>query len=452
MIDKLIITRLLRDENYARKVLPYLKPEYFGSNTPTRIAYELIRAYIERYVKLPTPDALVVELTNLNGISEDLYKESAALLEEVVSSDTDVTNEWLIDQTEEFCRDKALHLALTQAIEIAADKSNRNLSRSSIPRIFQEALGVSFQPSIGHDYLADSDERYLYYTDKSKRIPFDLTVMNEITRGGLLGKTLNVVMASSGAGKSLFMIHCAAANLMMGKNVLYVTLELSSKMVGHRLDANLMGVDMGLMSSLPKDQYDKKIKEIRSKTSGRLVIEEFSGCNCAQLRNLLQELRIKKGFVPDIVYVDYINLMSATGKREMNSYEKVKQIAEDLRNIAIDYDIPIFTATQTNRAGYGQSSVGMDNVADSLGLPMTADLFLSLYQNEALELAKQYKVSQLKSRYDDKGKKPSFFLQVHKSTQHLSDVAGDGKFEDATDEAAEAIVDTLKRFDFAKFS
>lgn len=434
MIEKIILTRLLRDDNYARKVLPFLKADYFGTNNPNRIAYDLIRTYIEKYVKLPTADALVVELGQLDTIGEDLYKDTGSLLGEVLENDSDVTNEWLIDQTESFCQDQALHLALAQSIEIAKTKGERGLSRSSIPKLFQEALGVSFQPSIGHDYLQDSHERYLYYTDKSKRIPFDVAVLNEITRGGLLGKTLNVVMASSGAGKSLFMCHCAAANLMMGKNVLYVTLELSAKMVGQRVDANLMGVDMGLLSSLPEAQYGMKIDQIRNKTVGRLIVEEFSSCNVNQIRNLLQELKIKKGFAPDIIYVDYINLMSTTGKREMNSYEKVKQIAEELRAIGIDFDIPIFTATQTNRAGYGSSQVGMDNVADSLGLPMTADLFVAIYQNEALEAANQFKCTQLKSRYDDKGKKPVFWLGVHKSQQKLYDVSGNQIQDDGSED------------------
>lgn len=457
MLEKIIVNRLMKDQDYGRRVLPFLLDEYFGAaGSPARVGFELVRDYIDRYGALPTTDAMVIELTARKDLNEDSFKACSQFMADVVSADSDVKKEWLIDQTEQFCKDKALHGALAEALAIVRDKGEKGLSKGSIPKLLQDALAVTFDPSIGHSYLDDWEERFDWYTDETQRTPFDLRHMNEITRGGLMPKTLNVVMAVSGAGKSLFMAHCAAHNLSMGKNVLYVTLELGDKMVAQRISANLMGVEMGLIKNMPRDVYGAKINDIRKRVASNLVVKEYSSASCAHLRYLLTDLKTKGRFFPDVLYVDYINLMQPTSRKDANSYERIKAVAEELRALAIDFNIPIFSATQTNRTGYGSSVVGMDNVSDSLGLPMTADLFFAILQTEALERLGQYKVIQLKSRYDDKGKKPSFFLGVHKSTMRLYDVddaeAGEADGNSPEEDEVEQFKTMSKALDFKGFS
>lgn len=430
------MSRLLRDEAFVRKALPNIRPEYFQIGSPERVAFELIRDYVKTYDALPTPEALVIDLGNRSDLNQKLFDATGDLFSECLSDDSEPPQaQWMLDQTEEFCQDKAIYNAISKSLEILRNKGEKGLSKGSIPKLLQDALAVTFDPRIGHDWLDDAESRHEEYTAKRRRLEFDLKYMNLITRGGLLPKTLNVVMAVSGAGKSLFMCHCAAAHYAMGRNVLYITLELSEAMVGQRIDANLLGIDMDMLGSLPRDVYMKKIGDVRARTPGRLIIKEYAvgTAGAGHFRHLLSELRTKKSFVPDIIYVDYINICSPTGRSgEMNSYERVKTVAEELRAIAVDWDLPVFSATQTNRGGYNSSVAGMENASDSIGLPMTADLFFALIQTEELMRLNQYKVSQLKSRYDDIGRKPYFFLGVEKSKMRLTDVENDE--EPASDE------------------
>ena len=422
-IETLIIAHLIKDEAFTRKALPNMRADYFRSGEPERVAFELVERYVDKYSALPSPEALVVELNARTDLSQDLFARTADLLGQAVTYESNVQQRWMLDQTEQFCQDRAIHNALRQALGIISDKGEKGLSRGSIPKMLQDALAVTFDPNIGHDYIEDAASRFDEYLKKPKKVPFDVKVLNEITKGGLNAKTLNVAMAISGAGKSLLMCHMAAANLMMGKNVLYITLELSQEMVSARVDANLMGVDIGMLGSIPRDVYLKKIQDIRSKTTGKIVVKEYSQAGASHFRHLLTELKTKKNFVPDVIYVDYLNICVPTGRKgEMNSYERVKCIAEELRAIAVDYDVPVFTATQSNRSAYGSSSVGMESVSESLGLPMTADLFFALVQTDELKQLGQYKVVQLKSRYDDIGRKPFFFLGVDKPTMRIYDL------------------------------
>lgn len=423
-IETLIVSRLMKSEEYARKALPNIRAEYFKSGTPERVGFELVRDYVQKYVQLPSVEAMVIELQNRRDLPEDLFRETAGFLERCLQEDSsDVQLKWLVDQTEQYCQDRAIHIALSKSLEILRDEGEKGLSRSSIPKLLQDALAVTFDPHIGHDYLDDAGERYELMHRKMKKIPFDVESFNEVTRGGFNPKTLNVLMATAGAGKSLLMCHFAANNLMQGKNVLYVTLELAKEWIATRVDANLMGIDLDLIESLPRDVFEKKIASIRAKTGGRLIIQEYSSCSAAVIRYLLDELKTKKGFVPDVIYVDYLNIMVPAGRKgDMNSYEKVKLIGEELRAIGMDYDLPIVTATQSNRSAYGSSSVGMEAVSDSLGTAMTADWLAALVQTAEMKQMMQYKVVQLKSRYQDIGKKPFWYIGVRPGQMRIYDL------------------------------
>jgi hypothetical protein len=416
----------MRSEGFARKAGPHLKPDYFSAGSAERAAYEIIDGYIKRYNALPSPEAVAVDLTNRMDLSEDQFRETGRLFQAITTDETPQPNQqWLLDQTEAWCRDKALHNAFTTGLQILSEKGDKGISKGSLPKLFSDALAVTFDSAIGHDYLDDSQDRFNMLRMKHRRTPFDLALLNKATKGGLVPKTLNMVMATAGAGKSLFMTHCAAHNLMDGKNVLYITLELSQEAVATRIDANLMNVDMASLESLPKEVYDRKIADIRSKTAGRLIVKEYApkAAGSAHFRHLLNELKAKKGFVPDIIYVDYLNICipCTLGKGEHNSYERVKAIAEELRGIAVEFNVPVFSATQTNRGGYGSTDVGMENTSDSLGLPMTADLLFALVASEELDRLGQYMVIQLKSRYDDINKLRKFYIGVDKPKMKLYD-------------------------------
>lgn len=433
-VERLIISNLLRNEEFARKALPNIRREYFRGGNPERISFELIDDYVGKYGELPTTEALVVTLQDRTDLSEELFSGTAEFLAQCLADRSEVQREWMLDRAEEFCQDRAIHLALQKSLEILQDRGEKGLSKGSIPKMLQDALAVTFDPHIGHDYLEDSEERYRLIHRSVKRVPFDVRSFNDATRGGLAPKTLNVIMATSGAGKSLLMCHMAANHLMMGKNVLYVTLELAQEMVGDRIDANLMAVDLDVMGGLPFDIYSKKISDIRKKTTGKLIIKEYSQAGAAHFRHLLSELRIKKGFVPDVIYIDYLNICVPTGRKgEMNSYERVKAIAEELRAIGMDLNVPIVTATQGNRSSYGSSTVGMENVADSLGLPMTADWMIALVQTDELKRLNQYKVVQLKSRYSDIGKKPFWFVGVDKGQMRVYDIGDQTSYAEQDD-------------------
>jgi archaellum biogenesis ATPase FlaH len=351
MIEQLILNNLVYNEEYVRKSLPFLKSEYFTDKNE-RIVFELIRTYIDQYNRAPNKEALIVDLSNMDNITQDQFSE----IEKYISNFNELErkeDDWLVDKTEKFCQDKAIYNAIMTSIRILDDKTG-HLSKGSIPKILQEALGVSFDTNIGHDFLDDAEKRFDFYHRKDVRLPFDLEYMNLITEGGLPKKTLNIILAGPYVGKSLFMCHCAANNLNTGKNVLYITMELAEERIAQRIDANLMGVSVNEIKDLPKDVYDKKISRIKNKTQGKLIIKEYptATAGSANFRHLLNELRLKKNFTPDIIYIDYLNICISSRLKlgsNINTYSYIKAIAEELRGLAVEFDLPIVSATQTNR-------------------------------------------------------------------------------------------------------
>ena len=350
MIEKTILSHLVFNEAFARKTLPFLKDEYFQQQHD-KVVYKLINEYVIKYNSPPTKEVLFLELNNKDGLSENVYKESKRLIEDLQIDNTKI--EWLLDSTEKFCQEKAIYNAIMASIKILDDKTG-SLSAGSIPTLLSDALGVSFDVSIGHDYFANADDRFDFYHRKEEHIPFDLDYFNVITKGGLVRKTLNIALAGTGVGKSLFMCHCASNNLTQGKNVLYITMEMAEEKIAERIDANLLNVTVDELSVLPKDAYDKKIARIKEKTVGKLIVKEYptASAGSAHFRHLINELRIKRNFVPDIIYIDYLNICSSsrikTGSN-VNSYTYIKAIAEELRGLAVEFNVPVVSATQTTR-------------------------------------------------------------------------------------------------------
>ena len=350
MIEKTILSHLIFNEAFARKTLPFLKDEYFQQQHD-KVVYKLINEYVIKYNSPPTKEVLFLELNNKDGLSENVYKESKRLIEDLQIDNTKI--EWLLDSTEKFCQEKAIYNAIMASIKILDDKTG-SLSAGSIPTLLSDALGVSFDVSIGHDYFANADDRFDFYHRKEEHIPFDLDYFNVITKGGLVRKTLNIALAGTGVGKSLFMCHCASNNLTQGKNVLYITMEMAEEKIAERIDANLLNVTVDELSVLPKDAYDKKIARIKEKTVGKLIVKEYptASAGSAHFRHLINELRIKRNFVPDIIYIDYLNICSSsrikTGSN-VNSYTYIKAIAEELRGLAVEFNVPVVSATQTTR-------------------------------------------------------------------------------------------------------
>ena len=352
-IEKTVLSHLVYNDEYARKVIPFLKEEYFH-NLADKTVYNLIKSYVDRYNSVPSKEALVIELDQQDSISENIFKESKETIDNLSQDIPDL--QWLVDSTEKFCQDKAIYNAIMHSIKIMDDKSG-DMSKGSIPQLLSDALGVSFDVSIGHDYLLNSDSRYEFYHTKEDRIEFDLEYFNKITKGGLVKKSLNIALAGTGVGKSLFMCHCAAANLTKGLNVLYITMEMSEEKIAERIDANLLNVTTDELGILPKDVYDKKIQRVRNKTTGKLIIKEYptASVGASHFRHLINELRIKRNFTPDIIYIDYLNICASSRLRagsNINSYTYVKAIAEELRGLAVEYSVPIVSATQTTRSGY----------------------------------------------------------------------------------------------------
>ena len=350
MIEKTILSHLIFNEAFARKTLPFLKDEYFQQQHD-KVVYKLINEYVIKYNSPPTKEVLFLELNNKDGLSENVYKESKRLIEDLQIDNTKI--DWLLDSTEKFCQERAIYNAIMASIKILDDKTG-SLSAGSIPTLLSDALGVSFDVSIGHDYFANADDRFDFYHRKEEHIPFDLDYFNVITKGGLVRKTLNIALAGTGVGKSLFMCHCASNNLTQGKNVLYITMEMAEEKIAERIDANLLNVTVDELSVLPKDAYDKKIARIKEKTVGKLIVKEYptASAGSAHFRHLINELRIKRNFVPDIIYIDYLNICSSsrikTGSN-VNSYTYIKAIAEELRGLAVEFNVPVVSATQTTR-------------------------------------------------------------------------------------------------------
>ena len=424
-VEQLIFNNLVNNEDYARKVIPFLKDEYFSDQTQ-KVVFQLINEYVKNYNAFPTIEALAIDLTNKEGLNEETFKRCKDVLSEIKPEERSSELQWLIDQTEKFCQEKAVYNAIMASIQILDDKSGKT-SKGAIPQILSDALGVSFDTHIGHDFIEDADARYEFYHAKEVRIPFDLSYLNKITQGGLPRKTLNIALAGTGVGKSLFMCHCAAANLTAGLNVLYITLEMAEERIAERIDANLLDIPVDELKLIPKDSYDKKINRLKKKTDGKLVIKEYpTACaGSANFRHLLNELKIKKNFVPDIIYIDYLNICSSSRIRHganVNSYTLVKAIAEELRGLAVEFSVPIVSATQTTRTGYSSSDVGLEDTSESFGLPATADFMFALISTEELAELGQLMVKQLKNRYYDPNIDRRFIVGVDRSKMRLYDV------------------------------
>ena len=420
MIEKQILQGLIQDEEYVRQVLPFLKQDYF-TQLEHGLIYNVINEYFDKYNALPKVSALEVDIQQRTGVDE---KTIASALELVQSFETIAVDQWLVDQTESFCQDKAIYNAIMSGISIIEKKPD---DKGQLPGLLQEALQVSFDNSVGHDFIEDADDRHAFYHQVEQRVPFDLDMMNKITKGGLPNKTLNIVMAGTGVGKSLFMCHCAAANMLESKNVLYITMEMAEERIAERIDANLLDVTMEELTVLPKSAYDKKMDRLKKKCTGKLIVKEYptASANANHFRHLIQELRTKRNFKPDVIYIDYLNICSSfriRGGTNAGSYAIVKAIAEELRGLAVEHDVPIISATQTNRSGFSSSDIGLEDTSESFGLPATADFMLAISQTEELEQLNQYMVKQLKNRYADPGFHRRFVVGVDKSKMRLFDV------------------------------
>lgn len=423
-LETIIFSNLIYNEEYGRKTIPFLKEEYF-SDYSHKIFFKLINEYVNKYNDFPSKEALAIDLSNLEGINEQSFKNCKSFLEEL-KEDNETKIQWLIDQTEKFCQERAIYNAIMESIQIIDDK-NGKISKGAIPQILSDALAVSFDTHIGHDFIEDSSERFDFYHKTEVRIPFDLEYFNKITKGGLPRKTLNVALAGTGVGKSLFMCHCAAANLNAGLNVLYITLEMAEERIAERIDANLLDIALDELSVIPKTSFENKINRLKSKTNGKLIIKEYptASAGSANFRHLLNELKIKKNFQPDIIYIDYLNICMSSRIRQsasVNSYTLVKAIAEELRGLAVEFDVPVVSATQTTRSGYSNSDVELTDTSESFGLPATADfMFALIKQSDELASLNQIMVKQLKNRYTDASYNQRFVIGIDRSKMKLYD-------------------------------
>lgn len=423
MIEDLIISHLALNEEYSRKVLPFVDAAYFHSKHH-KISFDLISKHIDKYNELPSKSSLLVDLESVDKLSHQDYKEAESFLKTLALNESEL--DWLVDTTERFCQDKAIYNALMKSIEIVDDKEGK-LSKGAIPKILTDALSVSFDSSIGHDFFDDYVDRYDFYHKKEERIPFDLEYMNYITSGGLPKKSLNIAIAGTGVGKSMFMCHCASSNLINGHNVLYVTLEMAEEKIAERIDANLLDIPLESLTEVKKEKYVSRMESLKAKTVGKLIVKEYptASANANHFRNLLNELRIKKNFIPDMIYIDYLNICSSSRIKHgsnVNSYSYIKSIAEELRGLAVEYNVPILSATQTTRSGFTSSDIGLEDTSESFGLPATADFMFALIKTDELEELNQIVVKQLKNRYNDPSKYKRFVIGVDRSKMRFYDV------------------------------
>jgi len=421
-IESIILRNLVFREEYMRKVLPFIEPEYFNAREE-RIIFEQIAKYAADYDNLVTQEILSIEIENRNDITE----EESVNINKIINSleNVDADFEWLSDTTEKWCRDRAIYLALMESIGIANDEDQKK-TRDAIPDILSKALAVSFNRHVGHDYLEDYEQRYELYHRKEDKIEFDLEYLNKITKGGIPRKTLNVALAGTGVGKSLFMCHFASSVLLQGRNVLYITMEMAEEKIAERIDANLLNVNIQEIVDLPKQIFESKVSNLSSKTQGTLIIKEYptASAHAGHFRALLSELALKKSFRPDIIFVDYLNICASSryrGNSTVNSYSYIKAIAEELRGLAVEANVPIVSATQTTRSGYGSSDVELTDTSESFGLPATADLMFALISTEELEQLGQIMVKQLKNRYNDLNMNKRFVIGVDRAKMRLYD-------------------------------
>ena len=421
-MEKNILQHLIFNEDYARKALPFLKDIYFADITDKSI-FNLVEKYFNEYNATPTKNALLVELENLNNISDE---QSAEISNTIVGfqEPEEKEAEWILDKTEKFCQDKAIYNAIMDSIQIIDGKSQE--TEHAIPEMLSEALAVSFDNHIGHDWLDDAEKRFDFYKMKEEKIPFDLDYLNKVTKGGLSKKTLNIALAGTGVGKSLFMCHCSAANILQGYNVLYITMEMAEEKIAERIDANILNTTIDELKMLPKDAFEKKMGRASTKANGRLIIKEYptASAHVGHFRHLLNELKLKKQFKPDIIYIDYLNICSSSRMKgaAVNSYTYVKAIAEELRGLAVEYNVPIVSATQTNRQGFTSSDIGLEDTSESFGLPATADFMFAIISSEELEDLAQLLIKQLKNRYSDPNFNRRFVVGVDRPKMRLYDV------------------------------
>ena len=421
-VEITILKNLLYNEEYSRKVIPFIQPEYF-QETEQKIVFEEIVKFIATYNTQITVEALLIETSNRRDLNEEMLKQLQMLVTNLENTPAD--EQWLIDTTEKWCRDKAIYIALMESIHIA-DGNDEKKSRDAIPSILSEALAVSFDNNIGHDYFANADERFDYYHQKQDKIPFDLEYFNKITKGGLVNKSLNVALAGTGVGKSLFMCHMASSCLLNGRNVLYITMEMAEEKIAERIDANLLNVPIHEIAELPKQMFDTKVNNLSKKTQGTLIIKEYptASAHSGHFKALLNELALKKSFRPDIIFIDYLNICASSryrGNSTVNSYSYIKAIAEELRGLAVEANVPIVSATQTTRSGYGSSDVELTDTSESFGLPATADLMFALISTEELEGLGQILVKQLKNRYNDLSVNKRFIVGIDRAKMRLYD-------------------------------
>ena len=422
-IEEITLSKLILNDTYTKKVLPFIKDDYF--DTPThKVLFSTLSEYVNKFETTPEPNALKIEVEKRRDISEEIYKEVEQFLNNL---DRDHYNEdWLIETTEKWCKEKAIYIALMESVKIA-DGQDKTRTKDAIPSIMSEALGVCFDDHVGHDYIQDSDDRYDFYHRKEEKIPFDIEYLNKITKGGLPNKTLNIALAGTGVGKSLFMCHVASSVLLQGRHVLYITMEMAEEKIAERIDANLLDIPIQQLNSplLSKEKYSSKLLELTKKTQGKLIIKEYptASAHVGHFKALLNELSMKKGFSPDIIFVDYLNICASARYKGtiVNSYTYVKAIAEELRGLAVEYDQPIVSATQTTRAGFGSSDPDLTDTSESFGLPATADLMLALISNEEMEELGQIMVKQLKNRYNDPTMYKRFVVGIDRAKMRLYD-------------------------------
>ena len=425
-LETTILKNLIFNEEYARKILPFIKSDYFADNTE-KILFQEVEEYINHYKNLPTYESLVINFTESKTLTEQQVRDSVELLREINSEKDERSDvKWLTDNTEKFCQDKAIYNAIMKSVNILDDKDNRD-SKGSIPKLLSDALGVSFDSSVGHDYVDDAESRYDFYHKHEVKIPFDLDIFNKITKGGLPQKTLNIALAGTGVGKSLFMCHVAGSCLSQGQNVLYITMEMAEERIAERIDANLLNIDISDLHAISKQDYERKFSALKVKTQGKLIIKEYptAAASALHFRALLNELQLKKSFKPDIIFIDYLNICASARIKagsNVNSYSYIKAIAEELRGLAVEFSVPIMSATQTTRSGFTSSDPGLEDTSESFGLPATADFMFALISTEELEQLNQLMVKQLKNRYNDPNTFKRFMVGIDRAKMKLYDV------------------------------
>ena len=458
--EEVILKNLIYDEKYTRKVLPFLRGDYFAEKED-RLLFEQINVFINKYNNLPTKEALIIEFDNQN-IKDDDFDGVTGLLAKLEKNEEETDINWLLDTTERFCQDKAIYNAVVASIGILDESKSNTQEKGAIPELLTDALSVSFDPHVGHDYFLDSDDRFDSYHKSEKKIPFDLDYFNKVTKGGFSVKTLNIILAGTGVGKSLIMCHMASACLSQGVNVLYITLEMSEEKIAERIDANLLNIDLNDLNVLPKQMYESKIENLKKTTKGRLIVKEYptAAANVNHFRALVNELNLKRNFKPDIIYVDYINICSSSRIKAgayVNSYSYIKSIAEELRGLAVESGIPIVSATQTTRSGFTNTDVGLEDTSESFGLPATADFMCAAISTEKLEQVGQILIKQLKNRYSDPTKNKKFVIGIDRAKMKLYDLdpseqkslVDTGQDEDNKDSAP--VYDKFKKKDFSDF-